>query len=206
MEGLWKFVCVTAILIGIVWMIYSVTQVVKEVRRKNAFYKTLENIALQEMYNSKRAKLYALLNDLNMDYMLGLEDYEFEKILDAADMETAKKLIYFYMDKSPITLDIFQNNVLLATENILRGSDLTAERQEEIIGTIAYELSIVDDSVLLGIIEDFSSQLTYEYSFLRGRINYTLAALGILKQLADDESDMVLLNHVNNVRRKKGIL
>lgn len=144
-----------------------------------------------------------MINDLNMDYMLGLEEYEIEKILDAYDLETANKMIYFYMDKEPITLDIFRKNLLFSSKSILSGSNLSEARKEEIIETIAFNLANEDELLIHDIVEDFSSKLTEEFAFLRGRVNYTLCALGMLYQIGSDDNDTDLIEHVNSIRKKR---
>lgn len=197
-------VACTAILLvfgGLGWLIY-----ISNKPPQKKLDKYTKEIMLDVMYMERRGKMYTYLNELNIDYMLGLEDYEFEKILDADDLEKANKMIYFYMDKEPITLDIFRKNLLFSIKSILRGSNLSEARKQEIIETIAFDLANEDELLIHDIVEDFSSKLTEDFAFLRGRVNYTLCALGILYQMGSDDNDTDLIEHVNSIRKKRGVL
>ena len=176
------------ILFCIVWAIYAFIQSVKKIVKakrevtelRKKLDKDTEKILLKAMYDIKRAEIYTLLNDMNMDYLMGLEDYEIEEILNEDGIENVKKAIYFYMDKDPITVEKFNENITFVVGNILRYSVISAERRDEILETVDAALFFTDDELVQTVVEQFAQDLPDDMAFLRGRINYTLAALGRL--------------------------
>lgn len=210
MESFWDVVSTFAVILGIIWMIRSTVQLVKAQREysktKKELKKITENMILQKMYNVKRAELNRLLNDLNMDYMLGIEVYEIEEILEEDTPKEIVKRIAYYMDKTPITVEIFCENVVYTTENVLRSSGLSFNQQEEIMEIVKIELSVVHDELLKDIVMQYEKDLPDDMRFLRGKINYMLVALGLLRQIAEEIDEAILQNHIESIRRQRGYI
>ncbi len=203
MEAFLGTVLTFGLIIGVIWLVYSATQVIKNARLNSHVKK---EIRLQEQYDMKVAVLYTATKDLNTDYMLGLDDYAFEKILDCSSIKEIAKCMSYYMDKEPITLDVFRKNIACRSKEILRSSGLSPEEQEEIFAMLEVDLYLTNEETLEGIKTDFSKNIPESFGFLRGKINYTLASLGLLKALADDIDNVVLQNHIENIRRKRGLI
>ncbi len=153
----------------------------------------------------KREDIYKWLNELNTDYRLGLDEAALRDVTEANGEDDAIERIKKYVDPSPITPVEFMDGILETLDSLLEDSPVSEERQTMIFTKLFNSLgSVMDQEFVETIAASYSRGIPDKLSFMRGKIHYTLAALGILYQVAEADNDDRLKNYVQDIRKKRG--
>ena len=164
-----------------------------------------EEMILKEAYMIARCNMYCLINDLNIDYMLGIDDGEIEDIIDTDDLETAQKRLEFYVDETPITVQKFNENMTANVRNILRHDSISPEHREDIMEFVRTVCDIMDEERVQHFVKKYSIEFPGSLSFLNERINYTCAALDLLYHFAVSYEDDILKARLKIICDKRGL-
>lgn len=136
--------------------------------------------------------------------MLNISDYVLVEIAKSTDPIKAlrEKVVPGY----PSEQDFFEN-MDKTFSYLFDEMRLTEEQQEEVAFTFLNDfMPSVTDDMLKQIAHRFGSNAPPKMSFLKDKINYELAALGVIMTVGNHYNDFNLKSKVQNIRKKRGYM
>ena len=149
--------------------------------------------------------MYVQMKELNTDYRLGLDETALRDVASAIGEADAIERIQKYIDPAPITAVQFMDDIGETLRELLEESPLSREKQLMVLTRILNGFSpAIDDEFVEEIAASYSQGIPDQLSFMRGKIHYTLAALGSLHHVAEETHDRRLKKYVQSVRKERG--
>lgn len=197
------------IIVSIFLVLYAVTNYVNAQKRIREAEKEINRIkkqqdSLEKDHKRSLEELTKYTHHLNRSYMLGLSDDEIIEIVNSENsLDTfANKVTHTPPDPHEYYVNMEETISALFDEMYL--SD---EQKEKIV------LIFLRD-FMPGVTEDMLKELAYEFGkslpaklyFLKDKINYELAALGVMMTIAQKTNDFDLKRKVNGIRRNRGYI
>lgn len=186
---------------GIIFLfgaIFMLLPFISYLKRKSREAKPLASKLTEAKQNFKNTIL-----DIRESYMiLSVSDADIDTIVDSPNPFATMQS--FVCKENPITPLIFQDMMQMQWCLIMEDINYPIENAQPIYDYISLALSQITQANIDNIAKEFSKGIPAELHFLRGRINYRLACLGIIMQYANEQDDIALKIKINNYRSKKG--
>ena len=185
---MWIFVVILALVL--IFVVFFNTQKKEESNTK-------------QFYSSTRSNLERSLKNINEDYNLGLSSEQLAMIIQA-DAPFAK--MAQYVKPGLPTVGEFVQSCGVRMYELLASFGFSEEEIDEIGDVLVPDLLFVSENEIAQIAKSFSNQLPPFFSFLKGKINYTLGVLGMLEGYAQKNNHIRLHNKITEFRKKRDYL
>ena len=158
----------------------------------------------KEKLNRSRGALINDVTKINHDYMLGLSEADF---LDISSSDNPLRTFTSKIPHGVPSVSSFCINMETMLNSLLDEMNLSEEKADLVYSIFLKQLiSGISDEVVEETAQNFSRHLPPQLSFLKGKINYELAALGVIENISQQTNDLSLHNSVEYIRRKRGYI
>ena len=158
----------------------------------------------KEKLNRSRGALINDVTKINHDYMLGLSEADF---LDISSSDNPLRTFTSKIPHGVPSVSSFCINMETMLNSLMEEMNLSEEKANLIYSIFLEQLVLgISDEVVEETAQNFSRHLPPQLSFLKGKINYELAALGVIENIAQQINDLSLHNSVEYIRRKRGYI